>query len=102
MNAHAPFDKPVTIHEAKTNLSRLIAEAEAGREIVIARGSTPVAKIVPLTPPPTSRQLGWLRNDSGGRDPLAYGFWDPIPDVDLALWSGDVEYPDLPDDAPAP
>jgi prevent-host-death family protein len=101
MNAHSPLDRPVTIHEAKTHLSRLIAEVEAGREIVIARGSTPVVKIVPLTPRPTLRQLGWLRDDSAGRDPLAYGFWDPIPDVDLALWSGEVENPDISDDAPA-
>ena len=40
------------------------------------------------------RQLGLLRGDSSGSDPLAYGFWDPEPDVDLALWSGDVDYPD--------
>lgn len=99
MNAHAPFDKPVTIHDAKTNLSRLIAEAEAGREVVIARGNIPVAKLVPLKPPmPKKRQLGWLKDDSRGSDPLAYGFWDPIPDVELALWNGEVEYPDR--DAP--
>ena len=101
MNAPTPFDKPVTIHEAKTNLSKLVAEAEAGREIVIARGSVPVARLVPLEPAkPKQRQLGWLKHDSGGSDPLAYGFWDPIPDVDLALWNGEVEYPDR-DDAPA-
>jgi prevent-host-death family protein len=40
----------VTIHVAKTQLSRLVARAEAGEEIVIARGATPVAKLVPLTP----------------------------------------------------
>ena len=40
-----------TIHQAKTNLSKLVARVEAGEEIVIARGKTPVAKMVPLTPP---------------------------------------------------
>jgi len=100
MNAHSPPDKPVTIHEAKTNLSRLVAEAEAGREIILARGKKPVAKIVPLDPVrPKKRELGWLRGDSRGSDPLAYGFWDPVPDVELALWNGDVDYPD---DAPSP
>ena len=90
MNAHAPHDKPVTIHEAKTNLSRLVAQAEAGREIVLARGKKPVAKIVPLNPPaPKKRQLGHLRNDSKGSDPLAYGFWDPMPDDELELWNGE-------------
>ncbi len=34
------------IHEAKTNLSRLIARAEAGEEIVIARADKPVVKLV--------------------------------------------------------
>jgi prevent-host-death family protein len=37
-----------TIHEAKTNLSHLIQKAERGEEVVIARGKTPVAKIVPI------------------------------------------------------
>ena len=90
MTAYAPSDKPVTIHDAKTNLSRLVTEAEAGREIVLARGKKPVAKIVPLTPkPPKKRQLGWLRDDSKGSDPLAYGFWDPLPDDELELWNGE-------------
>lgn len=33
----------ITVHEAKTNLSELLRRVEAGEEIVIARGSTPVA-----------------------------------------------------------
>ncbi len=37
-----------TVHQAKTNLSRLLKEAEDGREIVIARGRTPVAKLVAI------------------------------------------------------
>ena len=40
----------VTIHEAKTHLSKLIARAEAGEEIVIARGKEPVAKLSALLP----------------------------------------------------
>ena len=36
----------VSIHEAKTHFSRLVARAEAGEEIVVRRGPTPVAKIV--------------------------------------------------------
>ncbi len=38
----------VTIHQAKTNLSRLIERASAGEEIIIARGSKPVARLVPV------------------------------------------------------
>lgn len=42
--------KTVTVHEAKTNLSRLLKEIEAGEEIVIARGKTPVAKLIAASP----------------------------------------------------
>lgn len=38
----------VTIGEAKTNFSKLVRRAEAGEEIVVRRGSEPVARIVPL------------------------------------------------------
>lgn len=38
----------VTIHEAKTHLSRLIQEAVKGEEVIISRGKQPVAKIVPF------------------------------------------------------
>jgi prevent-host-death family protein len=56
---------PVTIHAAKTHLSALVARAEAGEEIIIARGNTPVAKLVPLHPPAPApakrRTFGILR-----------------------------------------
>jgi antitoxin (DNA-binding transcriptional repressor) of toxin-antitoxin stability system len=42
--------KYVTIHEAKTQLSRLIREIEAGGEIVIRRGKEPVARLIPEKP----------------------------------------------------
>ena len=37
-----------TVHQAKTNLSKLLKEAEAGQEVIIARGKVPVAKLVAL------------------------------------------------------
>ena len=40
----------VTIHAAKTNLSKLIAKVEAGEEVVICRGDKEVAKLVPAKP----------------------------------------------------
>ena len=48
----------VTIHTAKTTLSQLLARVEAGEEIVVSRGRTPIAKIVPFTPSPSKRQFG--------------------------------------------
>ena len=43
-----------TVHQAKTNLSRLIKEAENGAEVVITRGKKPVAKLVPIASTPRS------------------------------------------------
>lgn len=40
--------KQVTVHAAKTNLSKLIDAALAGEEIVIAKGSKPVVRLVPV------------------------------------------------------
>jgi prevent-host-death family protein len=40
--------RQVTIHEAKTHLSRLLADVERGEEIIIARASQPIARIVPI------------------------------------------------------
>ena len=50
--------KTVNVHEAKTHLSRLLAEVEAGAEIVIARAGKPVAKLIPAAK--WKRQLGGL------------------------------------------
>lgn len=50
----------MNIHEAKTSLSRLVERVEAGEEIVIARGGTPVAKLVAFRPPLARRRLGLL------------------------------------------
>ena len=48
----------VTIHEAKTHLSKLIQRALAGEEIIIARGKEPVVKLVAITKPKRQRRLG--------------------------------------------
>ncbi len=48
--------KKATTHEAKTHLSRLLAEVEAGEEIIICRGSKPVARLVPMARRPAKRR----------------------------------------------
>lgn len=76
----------VTIHQAKTNLSKLIAQAEAGEEVVIARGSKAVVKIVSIEPAPKpKRQAGRLK----GQIVLTDAFFEPLPDDELALWNGE-------------
>lgn len=57
------------MHEAKSQLSRLVDRAAAGEEVVIARAGKPVAKLVPADEKPKKRQLGvwkgkiWLADD---------------------------------------
>lgn len=51
----------VTVTEAKTQLSKLIERTQAGEEIVIRRGRTPVAKLVRYEEPAAPRRLGALR-----------------------------------------
>lgn len=75
----------VTIHYAKTNLSRLLAEVEAGGEVVIARGKTPVAKLLPAESPRPKRVFGSMK----GRVALDDSFFEPLPDDELALWNGE-------------
>lgn len=54
--------KSVNIHEAKTNLSKLVAEVAKGEAFVIAKAGKPLVKVVPLdTPPPRKmRRLGFM------------------------------------------
>lgn len=51
--------KVVKIHEAKTNLSRLIKEVQEGEEIVIARGNKPIVKLVLVETVQKKREIGW-------------------------------------------
>jgi prevent-host-death family protein len=77
MNDEAWDGRTVTIHEAKTHLSRLLAAVEAGEEVVIARGRKEIAKIVPLHPPQKKRRVpGRLAHlvPPGSGDSLSHGF----------------------------
>jgi prevent-host-death family protein len=49
------------IHEAKTNLSRIIERVERGEEIIISRAGRPVAKVIPLAGRVTRSGRGSLR-----------------------------------------
>ena len=48
----------VNVHEAKTQLSRLLEEVEAGERVVIARAGEPVAVLVPYRAATRKRRLG--------------------------------------------
>ena len=75
----------VTIHEAKTHLSRLINRVLAGEEITVARGRTEVAKLVPLHPPLPKRRTPGRFADPANKGILDHGFWDPLPEDHLGL-----------------
>jgi prevent-host-death family protein len=82
--ARKPAAKPVTIHAAKTNLSKLIKRACAGEEVVIARGKTPVVKLVPVAKAKPKRVYGTWK----GRLVVDESFFDPLPEDELRLWEG--------------
>jgi prevent-host-death family protein len=80
----------VTIHQAKTNLSKLIARAEAGEEIMIARGKEPVVKLIAVAPPKPQRAPGRLKGLVNIPDSF---FFDPLPEEELKLWEGSDDDP---------
>ena len=74
----------VGMYEAKTNFSKLVRQVAEGEEIVISKGGTPVAKLVPYEEaPPKPRKPGMFK----GMIEIAPNFDDPIP--------GFTEYFDL-------
>ena len=71
-----------SIHAAKTQLSRLVERACAGEEVVIARGKTPVVKLVPTDAKPPRRRFGAMR----GHARVTRAFFEPLPTEELAAW----------------
>jgi prevent-host-death family protein len=76
----------VTIHEAKTTLSKLIAKVLAGEEVIIAKGKEPAVKIVPFSPVPKPKRIGGRLK---GLISIDERFFEPLPDDELALWNGE-------------
>jgi len=70
-----------TVHQAKTHFSRLLKEAEAGQEVVVMRGSTPVAKIVPIGGSDAPKQS--LAGAYRGRIHWDEDAFDPMSDAEL-------------------
>ena len=67
--------KTVNMHEAKTNLSALLALVEKGEEVVICRANKPVARLEPYNRSSAKRQLG----EAKGKLEILPGF-DELPD----------------------
>ena len=70
----------MNIAEAKARLSELIAAAEKGEDVVIARGGQPVVRIVPVAHRPFL--IGML----DGRGGTLPDFLEPMSEEELRLW----------------
>ena len=73
----------VNVHEAKTQLSRLLAQAEAGEDVVMARRGEPVVRLVAYKPK-GKRQPDVLK----GKVVIPDSFFEPLPEEELRLWEG--------------
>ena len=74
----------INIHEAKTNLSRIVEEVAAGAEVLIAKAGKPMARLVPLQGKPAKKKLGLLK----GKIKVPDDFNAPLPDDVIAGFEG--------------
>lgn len=73
----------VNVHQAKTQLSRLLAQVEAGEEVIIARRGQPVARLVPCQLR-GKRRFGAMKGEIVVDDSIL----EPLPEDELAAWEG--------------
>ena len=73
----------VNVNDARTQLSRLLTQVEAGEEIVIARRGRAVARLMRYMPR-GKRQFGAMK----GRIRITDAFFEPLPDDELMPWEG--------------
>ncbi|WP_420618685.1 type II toxin-antitoxin system Phd/YefM family antitoxin [Candidatus Poriferisocius sp.] len=80
----------VNIHAAKSRLSELLREVEAGTDVIVARAGQPVAKIIPWPPAPPERKIGFwdgqihiYEDDIVGSDPEILAMFEKSAEEDL-------------------
>ena len=86
------MDKTVNIHTAKTTLSKLIADAEAGDDVYIARAGKPAVKLVPVDDNKRRKSKAKIDRKPGfmkGQIKILKGFYDPLPADMLAAMMGE-------------
>ena len=84
MSAKRNVLKQVNIHQAKTELSKLVERVEGGEEIIIARAGRPAVKLVPLPKRGARRRLGVL----DGKFTIPDDFNAPMPESLVRLFEG--------------
>jgi antitoxin (DNA-binding transcriptional repressor) of toxin-antitoxin stability system len=72
----------IDIDDPEMDLGALVADAEAGKTVVLGRGGRPAVRLGPVSPP--SFRFDALRS----MVPVAPDFDDPLDDDDLASWEG--------------
>jgi prevent-host-death family protein len=72
-----------TVHQAKTHFSRLLKEAEAGQEVIVMRGSKPVAKVVAINDPAEPKLPFRLMGAYRGKMSWIEDAFDPMTDEEL-------------------
>jgi prevent-host-death family protein len=72
------------VHEAKSNLSRLLQKTASGEEVIIMRDGQPVAKLIPYRAPNRKRQLGFAAGQIG----MAEGWERPMTDAEADAFLG--------------
>lgn len=82
-SAAGATSREATVHEAKTHLSRLLAEVEAGGTVIITRRGKRVAKLEAVVERP-KRVFGSMK----GEFCLDDSFFDPLPEDELKAWYG--------------
>ena len=78
--------KIVNIHEAKSQLSKLIELTLKGERIIIARNNHPVAELTKYQSPPKKRGLGMLK----GKIWIADDCWDPDPETEKLFYTSEL------------
>jgi len=76
-----------TVHQAKTQLSSLIASVIEGEEFIIARGDKPAVRLVPVEDVRATPRFGALT----GQVSLDDRFFEPLPEAELALWAVEAD-----------
>jgi antitoxin (DNA-binding transcriptional repressor) of toxin-antitoxin stability system len=72
-----------TLYNAKTHLSSLIEKALAGEEVIIAKGKTPLVKLVTLPASTPERKFGAMK----GKAQVGDAFFESLPDEELEFWA---------------
>ena len=70
----------INVHDAKTQFSKLLEQAHAGQEIILAKAGKPYARMMPLASAAPKRQRGRLKGI------IDDAFFDPLPDAELNAW----------------